>query len=162
MRAKVVTCITHEPLGMYPDARQGWCDVWIRFKAKPGRKKYYFGPTLMSRGELDADLYIDQQCQKKCREDDFSEEIACNEQILARMDAGERVVIMHAHGEGCPDIYINAPYIDRATAGEMLAAFMVSLGHANVVFRWRKNRDRLFVNPVSFDAEAMKAASASQ
>ena len=49
-----VTC--YEPIAVHPTYRQPWADVWVTFTAKPGRRRYEFAPTLLSRPELDVDL----------------------------------------------------------------------------------------------------------
>ena len=54
MKRVRVTC--HEPIVADPAYRQPWADVWVTFTGKPGRRRYEFAPTLLSRPELDVDL----------------------------------------------------------------------------------------------------------
>jgi hypothetical protein len=50
---KHVTIRCYDPIARDKFARQPWSDVWLSFTAKPGRKKYCFAPTLVSKVALE-------------------------------------------------------------------------------------------------------------
>jgi hypothetical protein len=53
---KRIVAVCYGPIAFGPQYRSPWEDVWIRWKAKPGRRLYYAAPTLICRAELLADL----------------------------------------------------------------------------------------------------------
>ena len=53
MPLKTVRVECFEPLAVDRDARQTWADLWIRFKAKPGRRVVRLALTLISRIDLE-------------------------------------------------------------------------------------------------------------
>ena len=45
---KRIVAICYGPIAFGPQYRSPWEDVWIRWKAKPGRRLYYAAPTLFT------------------------------------------------------------------------------------------------------------------
>ena len=54
MKRVRITC--YQPIALDPTIRQPWADVWIRFKTRSGRPAHEYGPTLLSRKELQGDI----------------------------------------------------------------------------------------------------------
>jgi hypothetical protein len=136
---KRVTVTCWEPMAVDPTAQQLWGDVWIRFKARPGRRAYSFGPCLCSRKDLERDLAgFDSDAGATLA--DFSEDIAYVHSVLETLrnqpfwfnpddDMSRR---------GTPNIYTATDWIDRAEAERMLTYFMSTLGHHNPRFHWKR------------------------
>lgn len=155
----------YEPIAVDPTYRQPWGDVWIRFKAKPGRRVYTFGPTLISRPEVERDLEMHRRMQdpEEAKELDawmeemglrlptdsaepldWSDKIAQDEALLTRLDR-EDLIVETLNDPGIPNLYTPAEFIDRAEAERMLASWMAGMGHRQVKFKWL--RPELIVIP---------------
>jgi hypothetical protein len=146
-KRKRVLVRCYEPIATDPSYRQPWSDVWIRFKARPGRRIYKYGPTLISRPELHLDL---RRARERAAEE-ASEEAAADLADNERIDALLKTVPIYVH-TGYPEplypnIYTTADWIDRREAEKILQALMTELGFGRVKFVWRKTR--FVIHPVS-------------
>lgn len=144
MKRVLVRC--YDPIAVDPTARQPWSDVWIRFTSRPGRRTYQYGPTLLSRPELRHDL-------RAVREDATIGEstpvsIPLLEGIDRILDASPIHVDLAGSGQGFPNVYSSAEWIDRREAERMLQALMTVLGFGRVKFVWMKTTFRL--HPTTF------------
>ena len=68
-RSKRVRLFCHDPLVVDPEALVYWSDVWVKFKGKPGRKLYEYGPTLISGADMENTLESNREFLAKHPED---------------------------------------------------------------------------------------------
>lgn len=142
MKRVLVRC--YEPIAVDRDYRQPWSDVWIRYKARPGRQVYGFAPTLISRHEWMFNL---QEAQDEARTSKKAQtEVKRLESVVARLQTSAVYVEIDGPDSG-PTVYSAAEWIDRREAETMLRAFMALRGFLRIKFLW--SRPRLIVQPVS-------------
>lgn len=149
-KAKEIICHCHGLIGLSPDYKSPWEDVWISFKGKPGRKRYRFGPCLCSRANAESDLEFSRRMQEKHPEDDYSKEIGYAQTALEVLKTQERFVSRewNMFERRIPQIYTRADTINRAEAERMLDAYLVELGVTGPKkFKWK--RPRFVAIPVS-------------
>ena len=143
MKRVFVRC--YEPIAVDRDCRQPWSDVWIRYKARPGRRVYSFAPTLISRREWMFNL---QEAQDEARTSKKAQtEVKRLESVVARLQTSAVYVEIDGPDSECPNIYSVTEWIDRNEAETMLRAFMALRGFRRIKFLW--SRPRLIVQPVS-------------
>lgn len=123
MKKKKILCKHHINLN-YPNP---WCDIWISYKSKPGRKKVYLSPCLIS---------------STCRELD-------DNGILQNHNHPDLYM------EGDIDkanlcIYSEKEYIDKKEAERMISHLLKIKGVNinNIKFSWKN--PRIFAMPWSF------------
>lgn len=140
MPQKRVLVVCHEPIAIDPTSRQGWADVWIRFKAKPGRSVYRWAPTLVSRSDLVRDLELTRKVQTENPDLDFVEEVRDLEAALERLKTEPRFVDDHPDllSRGIPTIYTAADTLDRREAEAMLDVLLARLGQRNARYHWKR------------------------
>ncbi|MCA1566936.1 MAG: hypothetical protein LC803_15075 [Acidobacteria bacterium] len=133
----IIRC--YDPIARHKFARQPWSDVWLSFTAKPGRKKYRFAPTLVSKVALEGDLRSAREQQAKEAASDYAREIEIAENVLTFFaNGGDYFVDAKSSDKYTPTIYTSRPYIDRAEAEVMLRKFMRTLGYLDVTYKWLK------------------------
>ncbi|HEX8131107.1 MAG TPA: hypothetical protein VF527_18555 [Pyrinomonadaceae bacterium] len=136
---KHVTVRCYDPIARYKFARQPWSDVWLSFTAKPGRKKYCFALTLVSKVALEGDLRSAQEQQAKGAVSNYAKDIEIAENVLTLFANGDdHFVDVESSEKYTPTIYTSRPYIDRPEAEVMLRKFMRTLGYENVTYKWLK------------------------
>jgi len=143
---KHVRAICHEPIAIRPDFKQPWADVWIRYKAAPGRKVYEYGPTLVTKPDAERDFEISKTCQAEHPELDFSSDIAESERVMAFFANGGDILIGNDWEHGTPTIYTAKDYIDRPEAERMLRALMLHLGFRSIKLKW--NKPKTVITPI--------------
>jgi hypothetical protein len=139
---KRIVAVCYGPIAFGPQYRSPWEDVWIRWKAKPGRRLYYAAPTLICRAELLADL---KRTRERHRKRPRLADITHDEAMLAALE-----VSPHA-ADGCdpPNVYTRANGINRAEAERMLAFWLERRhGIKNPKFGWRKTD--FWITPTGF------------
>lgn len=131
---KHVIAVCHGPIAFGPHYKSPWEDVWLRWKGKPGRRRYYSAPTLICRAELVADLEWHHRLPKKGAQLQSSD-TAHNEAMLQALERSPHVV----DDWDPPNVYTRAVGIDRAEAERMLA-FLLECRHGvlNPKFEWKK------------------------
>ena len=129
---KCILAICYGPIAFGPQYRSPWEDVWIRWKAKPGRRLYYAAPTLICLAELLADL---QRTRERHRKRPRPEDIAHDEAMLTALEVSPHA----ADDYDPPNVYTRAIGINRSEAERMLA-FWLGRRHGikNPKFEWRK------------------------
>lgn len=144
---KHIQAICHGPIAFGVQYKSPWEDVWLRWHGKPGRTRYYLGPTLCCEAELIADLEMNIECQRKHPEYDYSEDIDGSRRMLQDL-RGSRFASELVGGT--PGIYTKANGIDRKEAEAMLA-FMLEkrFDIKNPKFDWRRQTD-FCVSPMGF------------
>jgi hypothetical protein len=148
---KHVTIRCHEPIAWDRFARQPWSDVWLNFTAKPGRKKYCFAPTLVSKPVLEDDLRDAQEQQAKDPAPKHSKDVELAEKVLAIFaNGGKHFVDVESSETFAPTIYTARPYIDRKEAEIMLGKFMRTLGYPDVTYKWLK--PKILITPVQLSS----------
>ena len=141
---KHVAIRCHDPIAWDKFARQPWSDLWISYTAKPGRKKYRFAPTLVSKPVLEDDLRSAQAQQAGDATARHAEDVEIAERVLAIFaNGGEHFVDVELSGTDTPTIYTARTYIDRQEAEAMLDEFMRTLGYPDVTYKWLKPKLRL-------------------
>ena len=136
------------PFAVEPTATQPWADVSIWYRARPGRRKYEFNPTLCSRGELRTDLREAKSAFEADQSGENAAELARLENFSQRLEREGVVMDMFHPDPTWPNIYTSAETIDRAQAEVILAAFLLKLGFRRVKFRWIK--PHLILHAASF------------
>jgi len=154
--SKLVRAKTHD---LPPRAYVGWSDVWITFTSKPNRKTNYYGPTLMSRTDLEGDIYIHRRCLEDSKLDGaktdpeyWLKEIADGEKLLARL--ADEHIIVELGDRGTPEIYINKKWFNRKDAEQMIDALMKALGYRGARVKWKPVRDG-YIHPMTFGDPAL-------
>jgi hypothetical protein len=144
---KHVTIRCYDPIARYKLARQPWSDVWLSYTAKPGRKKYCFAPTLVSKPVLEDDLRSAQEQQAKDPSSKHVEDVELAEKVLAIFaSGGKHFVDVESSEAFTPTIYTARSYIDRMEAEMMLGKFMRTLGYLDVTYKWLK--PKILMTPV--------------
>jgi hypothetical protein len=119
----------------------------LNFTAKPGRKKYCFAPTLVSKPVLEDDLRSAQEQQAKDPTSKHAEDVALAEKVLAIFaNGGKHFVDVESTEAFTPNIYTAQSYIDRREAEVMLGEFMRTLGYLDVTYKWLK--PKILITPV--------------
>ena len=108
---KRVLAVCYGPIAFGPHYKSPWEDVWLRWKGKPGRRRYYSAPTLICRAELVADLEHHRDRHKK-RPELYAGDIAHDEAMLLALERSAHVV----DDWDPPNVYTRAVGIDRAEA----------------------------------------------
>lgn len=147
MPLKDVRVICHEPIAVHNDYKQGWCDVWLRFKLR--RKTIRKGPTLIGRADLRRSIERNTHFAEQYQGEEakmFTDEA----RLLTEIDLALNSVGMLAVGlsEGCPDVYTSADMIDNAEARRMIAFLLSLYGVEKHKQRWKRPGGMLVV-PVS-------------
>jgi hypothetical protein len=155
-KQKRVLCYSHGALAAGPHYQTHWEDVWLKWSGKPGQRIYRAAPMIATRADLEAELWINRESQRKRPEHDYGDEIRSDEALLAELDRGP-----YARNDwDCPSVYTNAAAIDRAEAERMLAWFMESAhGVRNPKFVWIK--PEVYVQGVSFAGIEKRMESAT-
>lgn len=144
-KQKRVICRSHGAIAAGPQYHTHWEDVWLTWKGKPGRRIYRAAPMIATRADLEAELWIDRDVQKKHPEHDYSDDIRLAEELLSKLDAAP----FARDNWDCPNVYTNAEAIDRAEAERMLAWFLEDAhGVRNPKFAWKK--PEVIVQGISF------------
>ena len=129
---KRILAICYGPIAFGPHYRSPWEDVWIRWKAKPGRRLYYVAPTLICRAELLADL---KRTRERHRKRPRLQDITHDEAMLAALDVSPHA----ADDYDPPNVYTRATGINRAEAERMLAFLLErQYGIKHPKFEWKK------------------------
>jgi hypothetical protein len=111
---------------------------------------------IATRADLEAELWIDREIQRKHPEHDYSDDITRTEQMLRQLDSAPFV----RDDWDCPNVYTNASAIDRAEAGRMLAWFLEDkYAVRNPKFIWPK--PDFIVQGVSFAGIGERSESAT-
>lgn len=151
-------------IGKDPRYEPGWEDVWLKFKGKPGRMKYSYGPTLLSKLSAQADLDISLELQrlKGQRIDkswmseglarlyegeefytcDFSEEIDRHRYILGHIKYEDDIFIdteNQSYRDKIPNIYSGRALLNYGTINRMISFFMKHLGYPDCKLKWDKS-----------------------
>lgn len=141
---KHVMAICYGPIAFGPHYKSPWEDVWLRWKGKPGRRRYYTAPTLICRAELIADLERHRERQKK-RPKLYVTDIAHDEAILRALECSPHAV----DDWDPPNVCTRAIGIDRAEAERMLAFLLERrYGVLNPKFEWK--RTDFCITPTGF------------
>ena len=175
MMRKRILCFCHFPFAQYPDAKVPWDDVYLRWKAKPGRRVYRAAPCLVCKAEVLADLKMHEEIRNektirvwsltaedgfgsKQSEEPLSEEVIAEHQTWYREDdARYRQVLEDLEtqefamigGEPGLTLYTSAKGINRREAERMLAWWLYGTqGFANPKFVWKK--PKYIVEPMGF------------
>jgi len=133
---KKITIRCHEPIGVSKKYGQPWSDVYISWIDKPGRKKYYLAPCLVSKVALEYDLKSNLEIQKKYNDDLFKEEIEEYRNALSWLEDFD--VYIHNPSNSLTNIYTSKDYIDRAEAEKMIAEFMKFYGYSDIICKWKR------------------------
>lgn len=131
---KHVIAVCHGPIAFGPHYKSPWEDVWLRWKGKPGRRRYCSAPTLICRAELVADLERHRE-RRKSRAKSCAADLAHDEAILHALEASPYVV----DDWDPPNVYTRAVGLDRAEAERMLAFLLERrYGVMSPKFEWKK------------------------
>jgi hypothetical protein len=131
---KRILTICHGPIALGLQYKSPWEDVWLRWKGKPGRRRYSSAPTLVCRAELIADLESDRCLQNK-RSAASAGDIEHDKAMLDELECAPYAV----DDWDPPNVYTRANGINRAEAERMLA-FLLERRYKvlNPKFEWKK------------------------
>ena len=113
-----------------------WEDVWLTWKGKPGRKKYYLGPCLCSKTEAESELSVSIECQKKHPNIDWSKDIKISKKSLESINNGE--IYIDDVNSKIPNVYSPKELIDRKEAEKMISKLLKIYNIKNVKYDWIK------------------------
>lgn len=135
---KKITVDCYGPIAVGRKYQSPWEDVWLSWKAKPGRKKYYLAPCLIGKIDAEQSHELNLECVKIHPDTNWTEEI---EQSKAAVEATSLGKIFIADPESAiPNVYTPKDFIDRAEAEKMIACLMKLHGVKNIKCVWRKPR----------------------
>lgn len=138
MSKKTVTLINYEGHQYDPDYGTGWSDTWVEFKRR--RKTVKLGPTLISTSNLDRDREM------------FAGDPEKYGWVDPNIPEGEWEFCLPYgdDADGIPTILINKEWVTKAGIEGAVLWYLRETQEvtAEVRFRWRKNKDRLFITPV--------------
>jgi len=138
----VTTC--HGPIAFGPRYKSPWEDVWLQWKGKPGRRRYYSSPTLVCRAELVVDLERNRELLTQQGEM-YATDVAHDEAMLDALERAPNAV----DDWDPPNVYTRAVGIDRAEAERMLAFLLERrYGVLNPKFDWK--RPDVCISPTGF------------
>lgn len=167
---KHIRCFADFPFGQYPKAKVPWDDVYLRWKGKPGRKRYYSGPCLECQAELVADLKMHEEIRNRPDDEVYKEmpevlrprrtttweerqtwyrdEDATYARVLTELQTQE-----FAHygddERGALTIVTKANGIDKREAERMIAWYLEKVrGIRNPKFCWK--RPKFIIQPMGF------------
>lgn len=167
---KRIRCFSNFPLGQYPDAKIPWEDVYLRWKGKPGRKRYYSGPCLECKAEVLQDLKMHEDIRNRPdtgevneldpilrparvatweeRQTWYREDDALYARVLQELETQE--FAHYGNDErGALTIVTSAKGIDKREAERMLAWYLEKVhGIRNPKFCW--TRPKFVITPVGF------------
>ena len=142
MRRKVIRCICSSAIAVWRDAEEPWADVWVRWKTRPGRRCEMYGPTLMARADVEGEIQTAQHALDHPHADDpdwgpLFERIKTEaEARLRRLSTDGQEYDTDPH-DPVPNLWTNAPWLTRATAEQLLAAWLADVhGISNPKFEW--------------------------
>jgi hypothetical protein len=135
-KPKKITVACTGPIAVSPKYESPWEDVWLSWKAKPGRKKYYLAPCLQGRIDAVQEHEINLECKEKYPEDDWDKEIENSKAVLEAMSLG-KIYVADPESD-MPAIYTPKDFIDRAEAEKMIVHLMGLHGVKNIKCVWKK------------------------
>jgi len=133
----------HEPIAIDPTWKQGWSDVWLRWKWNPKRSCRAF-LTLVGRIELLSDM----ETTKRCLDDSsdlwyhFRCELDEQERMLASLSRNEMV-----YNTGSLTVYTRNDWINRAEAERMISLYLTTENIWYPKFVWK--RPTHIISPVT-------------
>ena len=114
-----------------------WEDVWLTWKGKPGRKKYYSILRLSSKTECESKLKIKLEYQKKYHYLDYINEIDVCEKILTSINNGQ-IYIDYMYSN-IPNVHSPKEFIDRKEAEVMIGVVLKEIYDIkNIKCNWLK------------------------
>ena len=135
--SKEIKVRCYGPIAVSKQYESPWEDVWLSWKGKPGRKKYYLGPCLKSRTECKSDLEINLDCQKDYPEHDWSDDIKRNKLALAAIKSGK--IFIDDNYPTIPDICSPKEFINRKEAEVMIGVVLKEMYDIkNIKCNWLK------------------------
>lgn len=143
-KGKLITIRCYGPIAVNKQYKSLWEDIWLSWTGKPGRTKYYLGPTLLSKTEAYNEYELNLDCKKHHPEIDWEDEIR-KSQIAINSIEGDAIYIEDPADE-IPNIYSPREYIDRVEAESMIAAIMKSKGFDKIRCKWV--RPKLIIVPM--------------
>ena len=137
MPKKTVLLINHEGHQYDPDYETGWSDTWAEFKLR--RKKVNIGPTLLSMTDLDREREMFGQEPEK---------YGYEEPDLPEGD-WDFCLPFGDSDEGVPILAINGPWVTKKLIEGAIGWYIAGRYGvtAKIRFRWKANKDRIFITP---------------
>ena len=120
----------------FKDSEVIWADVWIRTTSKPGRKKLYLAPTLVSRMDLEEDERMNVKMKWKPDPDHKAAKEAFSQGATHFIGGGPKDM---------NNVYAPEASITKATAERLCLAYAQSLGIQAKRVKW--TRSRVFTTP---------------
>ena len=115
-----------------------WEDVWLTWKGKPGRKKYYSILRLSSKTECESKLKIKLEYQKKYHYLDYINEIDVCEKILTSINDGQ--IYIDCIHSNIPKVHSPKEFIDRKEAEVMIGVVLKEMYDIkNIKCNWLKS-----------------------
>jgi len=128
---KTVRIYCYEPVAKYPEAQQPWSDVYLSFKAKPGRKVYRYAPTITTLAYMK--IMNDFMVLGGTLQPEYSDA------LIQLVEKNGILIDTTEHGKpDMPEIFVSNDYLDRLTIEGILRIFLKTLQIGNVKFKWDK------------------------
>lgn len=127
----IINC--YEPIVIDNNYQQLWSDIYIKYKAKPGRRTYYKAPTLISKVCLEEDIA---SCSNNTINMRMLEYL---KNVKTLLDWGVSFVVQNSSWveKNRPHIYTNKEYIDKYEANRLIIEYMKFLGFRNIKLKWK-------------------------
>ena len=133
------------PITLSSNYESPWEDVWLSWKGKPGRKKYYLGPCLSSKTDAESEHEINLECQEKHPDIEWDEEIEKSRETLEVINNGE--IYIDDNHSTIPNVYSPKEFINRKEAERMIVKLLETRGVKNIKCNWLK--PKMIIVPIS-------------
>lgn len=132
------------PIAFKDTYKSMWEDVWLTWTSKPGRKKNYLGPTLISFYDAIRECKQLVELQKDNPDLDYSEEIQEYNNLIK--DSQSNGFSISWVDKKCPTVITDKECINREEADKMINYLMQYFGFKKVTTKW--TRPKLMIVPV--------------
>jgi len=142
-KVKKITVDCHGPIAVSKKYQSPWEDVWLSWTGKPGRKKYYLAPCLISKPYAESEHEWNLKYSKEHPDPFWEEELKQYVIILKTLESNE--IYIEDINDDISSIYTQKDFIDRNEAEKMIAFFMKLHGFNAIRCKW--NRPKFIAIP---------------
>ena len=140
---KKITARCHGPIAASKKYSSPWEDVWLSWTGKPGRKRYYLAPTLVSHYDIRIELEINQELQAKYGSS-YDSDVEEYTEILKYLD---HQPYYHLPDDKFPTVFTSSEAINRKEATRMIEYLMRSLGFNDIICKWKRLKHNRMIIP---------------
>jgi len=120
-----------------------WEDVWLSWTGKPGRKKFYLAPILVSHYDTRIELEINKKLQAE-HGSLYDNDVEQYTEILKILD---HKPYYHLPDNTFPTVFTSSEVINREEATRMIEYLMRSLGFDDIMCKWKRLKHNRMIIP---------------